>query len=90
MPSGEATPWLHWKGKLEALKSLYYRDRDSDGMIQLISCQQRLGTQPCRLGETQAVTTHRPNSSSWVGRHWQGIEIEGHGREWKRNIRVSG
>jgi hypothetical protein len=38
--------------------------------LRLISCQPaqpRLGTRPGGLGETQAVTTHRPNSSSWVG-----------------------
>ncbi len=35
--------------------------------FQLISCQQCLGTRPGGLWETQAVTTHRPNSSSWVG-----------------------
>ncbi len=40
----------------------------------LISCQPRLGTRPGGLGETQAVTTHRPNSSSWVG--GQGIDSE--------------
>jgi hypothetical protein len=35
--------------------------------FQLISCQLYLGTLPCWLGEIQAVTAHRPNSSSWVG-----------------------
>ncbi len=48
------------RGNIGREKSLYYAFR-------LISCQPRLGTRPGGLGKLQAVTTHRPNSSSWVG-----------------------
>ncbi len=53
-------PFLIFRVPTGNPKSLYYAFR-------LISCQQRLGTRPCGLGKLQAVTTHRPNSSSWVG-----------------------
>jgi hypothetical protein len=33
----------------------------------ILPAASRAGTRPSGLGETQAVTTHRPNSSSWVG-----------------------
>jgi hypothetical protein len=53
-PLGEAASWL---GREKSLYSAFW----------LISCQPRLGTRPGWLGKLQAVTTHRPNSSSWVG-----------------------
>jgi hypothetical protein len=56
--SGDAASWLHWKGKVTVLRLSAYHS---------ISCMPRPGTRPGRLGEIQAVTTHRLNSSSWVG-----------------------
>jgi hypothetical protein len=55
---------LHWakqhSGYIGREKSVY-------NAFRLIFCQPRLWTRPGGLGEIQAVTTHRPNSSSWVG-----------------------
>ncbi len=68
-PSGEAAPWLHWKEIVTVLR---------DSAYILPAASRDAASRPGRLGETQAVTTHRPNSISWVGR--QGIESEGHGQ----------
>ena len=62
-------------------KSVYYG-------IQLISVQPRLGTRPGGLGEAQAVTTHRPNSNSWVGRWGLKWKVMVGGR--RQSIRASG
>ncbi len=43
------------------------------------SCRLRLGTRPGGLasGEIQAVTTHRPNSNSWVPRRGRALIVKG-------------
>jgi hypothetical protein len=54
--------------------------------FQLISCQPRLWTRPRGLGENQAVTIHRQDSSSWVGEVGElklKVMVEG-GRSWAR------
>ncbi len=68
------------RGYIGREKSLYYAFR-------LISCQPRLGTRPggLQVGKLQAVTTHRPNSSSWVGGR---VLIEGRG--WGRKAKHPG